>query len=221
MNTINECYNLIILDKSGSMQSIRQAAIAGVIETMGTIRAAEKKTGIKQYITLAAFCGCGITYILENAPVEKAESINPRLYEPCCMTPLYDAIGNCCTKLKKQLAGRNDATVSVTIITDGYENASTEFSATAVKSLIEMLKADGWLIAYIGANQDVQQVKFELNIDNVMDFSADEDGVKDMFRKERKARLRYMNEMASPSCCDLSSSRKKYFDNLDNLEDEK
>ena len=35
-------YNLIVLDASGSMYSIRNEAIAGVVETVQTIRTAQK-----------------------------------------------------------------------------------------------------------------------------------------------------------------------------------
>ena len=41
--TKTEVYNLIILDKSGSMHSIRTAAIDGYNETLGSIRAAQHK----------------------------------------------------------------------------------------------------------------------------------------------------------------------------------
>ena len=38
-------FNLIVLDKSGSMMSIRDAAIAGVNETIGTIRRVKRESG--------------------------------------------------------------------------------------------------------------------------------------------------------------------------------
>ena len=40
---ITPVYNLVILDKSGSMESIRKEAIDGYNETLGAIRAAQLK----------------------------------------------------------------------------------------------------------------------------------------------------------------------------------
>jgi hypothetical protein len=82
------------------------------------------------------------------------------------MTPLYDAIGNTITKIHKLMENEENAIASVTIITDGYENASKEYSHKAIKSLIEAYKSEGWLFAYIGADHDVETVSYSLSIDN-------------------------------------------------------
>jgi len=54
--------------------------------------------------------------------------------------------------------------VLVTIITDGYENASREYSGKSIVQLVEGLKAKGWIFAYIGANQDVEKVATSMGI---------------------------------------------------------
>ena len=61
-------FNLIILDKSGSMSSIASAAIAGVNETIGSIKASAKKHSEDQehFFSLVAFCECERKYIFEN-----------------------------------------------------------------------------------------------------------------------------------------------------------
>ena len=52
-------YNVIILDKSGSMSSIARQAIDGVNETIGSIKRAQEKNSDQQHlVTLVAFCGC-------------------------------------------------------------------------------------------------------------------------------------------------------------------
>ena len=55
-----QVYNLVILDKSGSMESIKKEAIDGYNETLGAIRAAQLKHIDTQehFVSLAAFCGC-------------------------------------------------------------------------------------------------------------------------------------------------------------------
>ena len=53
-----QIYNLIILDRSGPMYEIKQEAINGYTETLGTIKAAQLKYMDTQehFVSLAAFC---------------------------------------------------------------------------------------------------------------------------------------------------------------------
>lgn len=196
-----EVHNLIILDRSGSMSSIAPQAIAGVNETVGTIRAVGKKTGMSQFVTITTFCGCSTTDFCSGIPAADVPAMTERDYQPCCSTPLYDAMGTALTALRESLQGKTDVAVSVTIITDGYENASTHWNGNSIRALVELLKADGWLFAYIGANQDVNQVSFTLSIDNALAFQATPEGTAKMFRKENIARCRWTQRVSEGELC--------------------
>ncbi len=67
---VMENHNLIILDRSGSMMSIRKYAVDAVNETIATIRARQEAnaTDEKSYITLLMFCGCGLQTIYDHVP---------------------------------------------------------------------------------------------------------------------------------------------------------
>ena len=189
-------FNLIILDESGSMSIIEKQAIDGVNETVQTIRSAQKKHEDQEhFLTLVSFNSDSVKTIYDNMEVEKVEELTHKQYQPSCGTPLYDAMGNAVAKLKKNVAD-NDA-VLVTVITDGYENASREYDAKAIKSLVESLKRKGWLFTYIGANQDVKAVADTISITNTLSFSADAEGTSAMFARERKARSRWTDRLAS------------------------
>lgn len=191
-------FNVIILDKSGSMTSIAKQAVDGVNETIASIkRGQEKNPEQDNILTLVAFCGCEIKKIYENTPIGEVKPITPKDYRPCCMTPLYDAIGNTITAVHRLMDDKKNAIASVTIITDGYENASKEFTHKAIKSLIEAYKSEGWLFAYIGADHDVESVAFGLAIDNNMRFEKSEEGTKDMFCKFNLSRNRYLDNVVS------------------------
>ena len=192
-------YNVIILDKSGSMSSIRQQAIGGVNETLGTIRVQKRDNpDLQQVVTLVSFCSCETRLIVDAKPIDEVRDITANDYTPCCCTPLYDAVGNTITRVHGKVEGRDDVAVSVTIITDGYENASREFSGKAVKALIDAYKNEGWLFAYIGADHDVEAVATDLSINNYMVFDKSVEGTKKMFARERRSRNKWMEKV---SCC--------------------
>ena len=68
----------------------------------------------------------------------------------------------------------------MTIVTDGYENSSHEFSRLAISSLIDAYKKEGWLFVYMGADHEVEKVAYELNIDNSLEFYKTEADVQQM-----------------------------------------
>lgn len=220
---IKTTHNLIILDRSGSMSSIREQAIMGINNTLKVIRESAKDTGISQLVTLCSFCSCRMEDVYLNTPVEIARDLTAADYEPCCCTPLYDAIGRCCTRLEEKIMASEkpeENAVSVTIITDGYENASRNFTGPKVAELIERLKAKGWMFAFIGANIDVKKISFELKIDNSLAFESTKEGTEDMFRKEARSRKKWcsiISECESPM--DMACCNQDYFAEDDNEND--
>lgn len=176
-------FNVIILDKSGSMSSISQAAVDGVNQTIKTIRSsqAEFEQTQEHYLLLNAFCSHGIDTIYNNVSIEKAKEMTIEDYKPCCSTPLYDAIGITLTKLEERLQKVPDYLASVTIITDGYENDSRRFSGKDISDLISRLKEMGWRFTYLGANHDVEKVAKKMSIDNYITFEHTKEGTQKIF----------------------------------------
>ena len=205
-------FNVMILDKSGSMNSIARQAVTGVNETLASIRSQQLKNPEQDnYVTLVAFCGCELKTIYDQVPIAETKDLTDSDYRPCCMTPLYDAVGTTITRIH-QLVSAEDTAVAVTIITDGYENASREFSHKAIQSLISTYKEEGWLFAYIGADHDVEAVAYSLHIDNAMQFEKTEEGTKEMFKRNRVARMgwskRVLACMAEP-CGSIAEKRSR------------
>ena len=211
-----QVYNLIILDKSGSMGSIAKAAIAGFNETVGGIRSAQErfKDTQEHFVSLMIFCDCEKTMVYDMVPVDKVKELTSKEYRPCCCTPLYDAMGISINALYKAIKDKEDATAVVTVITDGLENASKEYSGQAIKALVERMKnEEGWNFAYIGTNQDVRATSASLSIDNHMEFRDDEAGMTEAWEKERKAKMsmfsRFSMGFAATSAM-TSAERKAY-----------
>lgn len=190
-------FNLIIIDESGSMQSIKKAAIDSVNETIQSIRAAARKYSDQEHMVSLVTFHDDVTSVYECVPVEKVKELDENTYQPKCCTALYDAMGMSLNALRPKV-GEGDK-VLVTIVTDGYENASKEYSGKAVKALVDELKTKGWVFAYIGANHDVEAVAATISITNVMHFQASVQGTKDMSRKLSSARERLFDKMGDCS----------------------
>ncbi len=198
-----QVFNLIILDKSGSMCSIENAAIAGFNETVGGIRAAQKQFATTQdhYVSLLTFCSCSKDYIYDCVPVDKVKNLTNKEYQPCCGTPLFDAMGKGINDLYNKTKDIEGATVIVTIITDGMENSSQEYSGPAIKALVDKMRDNyGWNFSYIGTNQDVESVAINLSIHNTMYFEDSNDGMKEAWDKERKSRNRTFSRINTMFC---------------------
>lgn len=180
-------YNLIILDESGSMHLIKPQAISGLNETLQTIKAAQEKYDSQNhYVTLVTFNSDKVKTIYDCCPANRIQELSNNDYQPNAATPLFDVIGISLTRLNEEV--EDEDKVLVTIITDGYENASREYSGKAIFQLIEGLKVKGWIFTYIGANQDVEKVAASMGIRNSLLFDASPEGTEVMFKEESKCR---------------------------------
>lgn len=193
-------FNLIILDESGSMQSIYEPAISGVNETLQTIRNAQNENpDQRHFVTLVAFDSGHYNEIYHNIPAVKAVDITKAQYNPMGMTPLYDAMGRAINELRTHVNEEGDV-VLVTVITDGYENCSREYSGAAIRELVELLRKQNWVFTYIGANQNVEAVASSMSINNHMAFCADTEGTRIMFEKEKRSRANFFHKLSQ--CCE-------------------
>ena len=192
-------FNLIILDESGSMGDIRQQALTGVNETISTIRAAQQENpDDHQMLSFVTFDQGprkrpDVRLIIDNEKIENVEDLKPEQYDPQGMTPLYDAMGKAITALQKLVQDGDH--VLVTVVTDGYENASHHYSAEMIRELVTSLSAKGWVFTYIGANQNSTQTAQGLGIKSAMDFEASKEGSEIMFRKMRSSNREYYKKV--------------------------
>lgn len=196
MEAKHNVFNLIILDESGSMQTIKETIISGFNEVVQTVKAVALEYPDQQhFISLLSFNSMHIKTLLENEAVEKLHEIDGSKYHPNSGTPLYDAIGKGVLDLKRVTDTHSHYNVLVTILTDGEENASKEFNGASIKKLIDELKEKNWTFTYIGANHDVEKFALSISINNVMRFETNEADMKEMFTKERAARASYSKKI--------------------------
>jgi len=140
-----------LLDRSGSMQSIRS-------DTMGGFDAfIEEQRGLpgRCLVTLAQFDdGYDEVYTDRDLVAVPPLDLTPR-----GSTALLDALGRLITTAGERLAALPEAdrpaSVIVGVMTDGRENSSREWSHPRIKELIEQQTRDyAWQFLYLGADQD-------------------------------------------------------------------
>lgn len=189
-------FNLIILDESGSMESIKNTIISGFNEVVQSVKlVAEEFPEQEHFISLVSFDSTKIKTIHDIEPVEKLEKLDDSKYKPGAMTPLYDAMGTSILQLKRVTETHPDCKVLVTILTDGEENASKEFNGQSIKALVDELQAKNWTFSYIGANHDVEKFAISISIKNYMKFETNEQDMQRMFSEEKNARMNYSKKI--------------------------
>jgi len=150
----NLTHLVFLLDRSGSMQSIKSDVIGGFDAFLADQRSA---TG-ECTVTLAQF---NDRYEVVYNGVPLAE-VPPLRLAPSGRTALLDSMGTLITDTKTDIDARAEddkpATIVVAIMTDGHENASTEWRRPAIKSLVEQQTEVGWEFLYMGADQDAVEV---------------------------------------------------------------
>ena len=185
-------FNLIIIDESGSMFHIKEQAISGLNETIQTIRKAQSNYPDQEhFVSLVSFNTNAIKTIHNCIPANEIQEIDADKYLPNCGTPLYDAMGFAINDIRKNVADVDN--VLVTVITDGYENASREYDGKTIKALVEELKTKGWIFTYIGANQDAINFAKSISINNALNFEASCDGTHAMFMKDSHSRANFFS----------------------------
>ena len=142
-------YVTLILDETGSMQSCKGAAITGFNQYVARLRDEPAET----HFTLTLFNSGKTEVRYQGVPVGEVHELDVETYRPHDTTPLYDAIGRTLTAARQQApAGMKKLCA---ILTDGLENASSEYTRKQIFDLIKSCERDGWTFIYLGADHDV------------------------------------------------------------------
>jgi len=176
-----------VLDKSGSMESIRSATISGFNEFKND-QAREAGSAL---MTLTLF-DTRFHTVANAVPVRDVLDLDGASYEPDGMTALYDAVGHTLKLTDDYVAKHHPDQVLFVIMTDGEENSSREFSRGKIFGLIEERQRDaGYDFIYLGANQDsyVAGQAMGIHAGRMLDYDATpESAVRTMARASMNVR---------------------------------
>ncbi|MBR1829553.1 MAG: VWA domain-containing protein [Atopobiaceae bacterium] len=145
---------VFVIDRSGSMAGLEGDTIGGVNAVLAENREVEGDA----FVTTVLF-DHKIEYLHDHVDLRKVGNLTSKDYYVRGCTALLDAVGDAITHvdrvrhyMPKPFRAKK---VIVTIVTDGFENASKRFTYAKVKRLIEEKTAKGWEFIFLGANIDV------------------------------------------------------------------
>lgn len=152
----NLAHITVILDRSGSMQSIKSDIIGG----FNTFLKQQKEVPGKATLTLVQFDTGNPYEVVHNyRPLQEIPELNDKTFVPRGGTPLLDCLGRGINDLSEHINKLNDDQkpdkVFFVIITDGQENSSQEFRKEDIVKLIDEKKnKDKWEFLFLSADLD-------------------------------------------------------------------
>lgn len=177
---------ICIVDRSGSMHSIKDDAIGGFNQFLEDQQAVPGEANL----TLVLFSH---EYILvhDAVPLPQVEPLTDKTYQPSGSTALLDAVGRTIDDVGKRLAKTAEperpSQVIVAILTDGQENASSDYSKTRLAEMIQHQEEKyAWQFFFLGANIDSFSTAGGLNIKKAQtaNFVATAEGVRNAYKQQ-------------------------------------
>ena len=140
-----------LLDETGSMHDVIDDTIGGFNAYVETL----KKDGGDIVFSLVSFDSNRTQRRYVAEPIDKVEPLTRSNYRPGAATPLIDASVKIIKATEDAVRKRGDEpSVLVVIQTDGYENASVEYTSADLTALIKEKTATGWQFVFLGAGLD-------------------------------------------------------------------
>ncbi|ULB35210.1 vWA domain-containing protein [Proteiniphilum propionicum] len=144
---------IFVIDESGSMQGTESDVVGGFNNFIDQQRSQPHG---KITVSLYKF-NSHWSRVVNDLQLNEIRPLTNNDYTPGGLTALYDTIGNAINDIVKQTAYSesecNADTVIMVIITDGQENASSEYDSRKVKQMIQELeKSENWQFIYLGTD---------------------------------------------------------------------
>lgn len=206
---------ICIVDRSGSMSSITDDAIGGFNEFLK----GQKKESGEANFTLVLFDNEYLTPYV-NTPINEVKELTRSTFVPRGTTALYDAVGRSIISAKERIKTLKESDkpeqVIIAILTDGGENASSEFTQDSVKKLIKESQDDSdWGFIFLAANQDATLSASNIGIGGqyTMNFAGTARGVTKAFDAMNQTVYAYRSGVDKSTVC--ASTMTSYTDELD------
>lgn len=209
---------VFILDMSGSMLNLTEDTIGGY----NSLLKEQRKQDGEAKITTVLFDD---RYIMlhDGVDIKNVKDITKKEYCPRGMTAMLDAVGRTISKIDQKITRmpeeKRPGNVIVTIITDGYENASCEYTWKSVQSMIkEHRENHNWIFTFIGANIDTKEVseRMGINKDLARTYTPSKKGTESVYKAVSNS-VKYSREF-SHSAISRDEMDERLSECLDDIE---
>ena len=164
-----------LLDRSGSMQSIKEATIEGFNGYIAALKAETEATILFAFLT---FDSQSLDKVCVALPIADVKPLTSASYQPRAGTPLIDAAIDTIRAVEQSIKYREDTpSVVICIQTDGHENESGR-TWEELKALVQTKTAEGWQFNFLGAGIDAfdQAAKMGVNAGSTMSYNSRDPG---------------------------------------------
>jgi len=182
----------MLLDRSGSMSGWQNDVIGGFNSFIKEQQSEKDECSV----TLVQFDGQDpYEKILNAEKLETVQELDASVYSPRGNTPLLDALGRLIKSAEKRNA-KAPEDVLVWVFTDGLENASSEFTSTQIKELVEQKEKEGWTFMFMGAGIDSYAISNDLGFAsrNTSHFMKSTDGIDAAFSQSARSMHSYRSK---------------------------
>ena len=162
---------MIVLDQSGSMESIKGTVISLFNEQIQNLR--KKAKDIDLQVTTSVF-NDSVNILNLGAPISNVKLLDQKNYRPDNLTALFDAVMITYNKMRGSVKKKDR--VVVLVLTDGLENASKEYCSKDVQNLMDEINDKGGSFNFLCSSRDIKhyQEVFTIESDDCISFNENE-----------------------------------------------
>lgn len=173
---------VFVIDRSGSMGGLETDTIGGINSVIAKNRASEGEC-----IVSTVLFDNRSEVLHDRINIKDLAPLTDRDYWVRGCTALLDAVGGAIKHIKRvqdyMPDGHKAGHVIFVITTDGFENASREYTYPKVKQMITEQQEQGWEFMFLGANIDAAAEAANLGIaaDRAATYISDSEGTQVMY----------------------------------------
>lgn len=191
----------VIMDASGSMQPLQSDTIGSFNQFLQE----QKELPDQAVFSLTVF-NTKPTVVHDFVELASVPNLNPKIYAPSGGTALLDAMGTAIDKLGQRLAAMPEeerpSKQIILVITDGQENASSEYSLEQIKTMVKhQQEVYSWVFVFMGANIDAFSTGTGLGVagNNTMNYTPTAAGTRNLYNTISDSMRSYRSSEVSPT----------------------
>ena len=172
----------LIIDRSGSMQTMEKALLNGSNEFIEQQKKTAKETGNETFITLVTFDD-KVEIIFDQNYILDTRKITQSDIFPRGITRLIDTAVEQLNYQNERVSAKllegeyNSSKKIFALLTDGMDNMSTKYTEKDLNLLITSARDNGTLCIFLGANQDaiISGNAYGFTANHSMEYGANND----------------------------------------------